>query len=123
MNAATEKARPIVGLCRGIWSWDGRVFTAQGVEVPSDIMATDEARYEAKLDIAPDDQVLEMVVTLPVEALPAGYILAPIPGAPKEAESEPKPPGDPKPDEPQAEGQAEEQADEASSPTKAAKKK
>jgi hypothetical protein len=44
-------------------------------------MAVDEARYEEKLDIAPDDQVLEMKVTLPAEALPAGYTLAPLSGA------------------------------------------
>jgi hypothetical protein len=72
------KAREIVGRCRGVWNWDGNAYTAQGVLVPPSVIATDEARYEANQDVAPDDQVLDMVVRLPKEALPEGRELVPI---------------------------------------------
>lgn len=86
-----QKATEIVGRCRGRWSWDGRVFTSQGVEVPPSVLADDEARYADNLDVAPDEQVLSMKVTLPKEALPAGFELSPVADAAPEPSSEEPP--------------------------------
>ena len=78
-----EIARPVSGLCRGRWQWQGKLYTAAGVEVPQDVMLEDEALFEEDKEIAPDEQVLDMAVTLPKEALPEGYSLVPI--SPKKA--------------------------------------
>lgn len=79
-----EIAKPVSGLCRGRWQWGGKLFTAAGVEVPQDVMLDDELLFEENKEIAPDDQVLDMKVTLPKAALPQGYDLVEI--APKKVE-------------------------------------
>lgn len=78
-----EIARQVSGLSRGRWQWEGKLYTAAGVEVPQDVMIEDELLFEENKEIAPDEQVLDMKVTLPKEALPPGYSLTET--APKKA--------------------------------------
>jgi len=81
-----EIAKQTAGRCRMAWFWGGKYYTVQGVEVPLDVIKTDEERILKDLEIAPDDQVLDMKVTLPAEALPYPYQLSPI----VQPEAEPK---------------------------------
>jgi len=73
-----EVARQVSGACRGRWQWGEKLYTAAGVEVPPAVMAEDEELLEEGKELAPDSQVLDMVVTLPKEALPEGFDLTAI---------------------------------------------
>lgn len=73
-----ELARRIQGACRGCWEWEGQVYTGAGVLVPQDVMRDDEELLIEGKEIAADETVLEMVRTMPEEALPKGYTFAPV---------------------------------------------
>jgi len=80
-----EIAKQVTGMSRGRWQWDGKLYTAAGVEVPPAVMHEDEALWEEKKELAPDDQVLDMKVTLPKEALPEGASLVELAKKPEAA--------------------------------------
>lgn len=75
-----ETARHTLGLGRLRWLWGGKYYNSSGVEVPPDVYLEDDKLLAAGLPIAPDEQVLSMVQTLPPEALPAPWTLSPLPG-------------------------------------------
>jgi hypothetical protein len=58
--------------------YEGKMYTSSGVEVPAEVHAEDVALLVADQPLAPDEQVLNMVVTLPAEALPEHYSLSPL---------------------------------------------
>ena len=73
-----KQALEIAGESRARWLWEGKQYTAQGVEVPLKVLKGDDLVISRKEELAPDDQVLDMKVTLPADALPPGRELVPI---------------------------------------------
>lgn len=63
------------------WQWDGKCYTSTGVHVPADIIREDDALILDGVPLPPDEEVLDMVVSLPHEALPPGAFLTPLDGS------------------------------------------
>jgi hypothetical protein len=68
-----ETAKHSPGAHRFKWHWDGKYYTPQGVEVPEEVWREDELLIQSGQALAPDDQVLDMKVTLPHP-----FVLSPI---------------------------------------------
>jgi hypothetical protein len=75
-------AQQISGQSRARWYWRGKAYTAHGVEVPESVRIGDEELWEAGKETGTDEQVLDMKVTLPKEALPPGFELSAIENQP-----------------------------------------
>jgi hypothetical protein len=75
-------AQQISGQSRARWYWRGKAYTAHGVEVPENVRIGDEELWEAGKEAGTDEQVLDMKVTLPKEALPPGFELSAIENQP-----------------------------------------
>ncbi len=71
-------AQQIFGQSRARWFYRGKAYTAHGVEVPENVRIGDEELFEAGKEVGTDEQVLDMVVTMPADVLPPGFELSPI---------------------------------------------